>query len=76
MYSIADDFVAADATSQIVELTIRVSDQSDKGEVFEHSEELSILKTDKGSADINLSITTATLAVTIGADPDGAAAAP
>ena len=78
MYSIADDFVAANALSQTVELTIRVSDQSDKGEVFEHTEELSILKTDQGTADINLSINneTLTLTVTIGADPDGAAAAP
>ena len=78
MYSIADDFVDADTLSQTVELTIRVSDQSDKGEVFEHTEELSILKTDQGTADINLSINneTLTLTVTIGADPDGAAAAP
>ena len=76
IYSIADDFVAADTLSQTVELTIRVSDQSDKGEVFEHTEELSILKTDHGTADINLSITSETLTVTIGADPDGAAAAP
>ena len=78
MYSIADDFVAADTLSQTVELTIRVSDRSDKGEVFEHTEELSILKTDQGTADINLSITTATLTATVttDADPDGAAAAP
>ena len=78
MYSIADDFVAADALSQTVELTIRVSDQSDRGEVFEHTEELSILKTDQGTADINLSITTATLTATVttDADPDGAAITP
>ena len=69
MYSIADDFIAADTTSQTVRLTIRVSDQADK--IFEHTEELHIRKTNNGSADINISITSATLTATIGADPDG-----
>ena len=71
MYSIADDFIAADATTQTVRLTIRISDQIDEIKDFEHTEELHILKTNKGSADINISITTATLTATIGADPDG-----
>ena len=72
MYSIADNFVAADATTQTVRLTIRISDQIDEIKDFEHTEELHILKTNKGSADVNISITTATLTATIvGADPDG-----
>ena len=71
MYSIADDFIATDATTQTVRLTIRVSDQSDKIEDFEHTEELPIRKTNNGSADINLSISSATLTAIIGADPDG-----
>ena len=71
MYSISDDFIAADTTSQIVTLTIRVSDQSANIEAFEHTAELHILKTNKGSADINLSITNTTLTATIGTDPDG-----
>ena len=69
MYSIADDFIATNTTSQTVRLTIRVSDQADK--IFEHTEELHIRKTNNGSADINISITSATLTATIGADPDG-----
>ena len=73
IYSISDDFIAADATSQTVTLTIRVSDQSAEIEDFEHTEELLIRKTNKGSVDINISITSATLTTTIvGADPDGA----
>ena len=76
MYSITDDLVAADVTSQTVKLTIRVSDQASKVEAFEHTEALHIRKTNKGSADINVSITTATLTVTIGADPDGDATTP
>ena len=71
IYSIADDFIATDATSQTVKLTIRVSDQSDQIEDFEHTEELHIRKTNNGSADINLSITSATLTATVGTDPDG-----
>ena len=71
MYSIADDFIATDATTQTVRLTIRVSDQSDKIEDFEHTEVLPIRKTNNGSADINLSISSATLTAIIGADPDG-----
>ena len=71
IYSIADDFIAADATSQTVTLTIRVSDQSDKIEDFEYTEVLHILKTNNGSADINLSISSATLTAIVGADPDG-----
>ena len=71
MYSISDDFIAADTTSQMVTLTIRVSDQSAEIEDFEYTEELHILKTNKGSADINLSITNTTLTTTIGTDPDG-----
>ena len=76
IYSIADDFIAADATSQTVTLTIRVSDPSDEIEDFEHTEELHILKTNKGSADINLSITSATLTAIVGTDPDGDATTP
>ena len=72
MYSIADNFVAADATTQTVRLTIRISDQIDEIKDFEHTEELHILKTNKGSADVNISITNAILTATIvGADPDG-----
>ena len=71
MYSIADDFIAADTTSQMVTLTIRVSDQSAEIEDFEHTEELHIRKTNNGSADINLSITNTTLTAIVGADPDG-----
>ena len=71
IYSIADDFIAADTTSQIVTLTIRVSDQSGEIEDVEHTEELHIRKTNKGPADINLSITSATLTAIVGADPDG-----
>ena len=71
MYSIADDFIATDATMQTVRLTIRVSDQSDKIEDFEHTEVLPIRKTNNGSADINISISSATLTAIIGADPDG-----
>ena len=71
IYSIADDFIATDATSQTVTLTIRVSDQSNEIEDFEHTEELHIRKTNNGTADINLSITGTTLTATVGADPDG-----
>ena len=71
IYSIADDFIAADATTQTVTLTIRVSDQADKIEDFEYTEVLHILKTNNGSADINLSITSATLTAIVGTDPDG-----
>ena len=76
IYSIADDFIASDATTQTVTLTIRVSDQSDEIEDFEHTEVLPILKTNNGSADINLSITSATLTAIVGADPDGDATTP
>ena len=69
MYSIADDFIAAVTTTQTVRLTIRVSDQA--GNIFEHTEELPILKTNNGPADINISITSATLTAIVGADPDG-----
>ena len=71
IYNISDDFIAADTTSQMVTLTIRVSDQSANIEAFEYTEELHILKTNNGSADINLSITNTTLTTTIGTDPDG-----
>ena len=71
IYSIADDFIATDATTQTVRVTIKVSDQSAEIEDFEHTEELHILKTNKGSADINLSITNTTLTAIVGADPDG-----
>ena len=71
IYSIADDLIAADATSQTVTVTIRVSDQSAEIKDFEYTEELHIRKTNKGSADINLSITNTTLTTTIGTDPDG-----
>ena len=71
MYNIADDLVAADTTTQTVRLTIRISDQIDEIKDFEHIEELHILKTNKGSADININITSATLTVIIGTDPDG-----
>ena len=71
MYNIADDLVAADTTTQTVKLTIRISDQIDEIKDFEHIEELHILKTNKGSADININITSATLTVIIGTDPDG-----
>ena len=76
IYSIAADFIATDATTQTVTLTIRVSDQSDEIEDFEHTEVLPILKTNNGSADINLSITSATLTAIVGADPDGDATTP
>ena len=69
MYSIADDFIATNTTTRTVRLTIRVSDQADK--IFEHTEELPILKTNNGPADINISITSATLTAIVGADPDG-----
>ena len=71
IYSISDDFIAVDTTSQIVTLTIRVSDQAGNIEAFEHTEKLHIRITNNGSADINLSITNTTLTATIGADPDG-----
>ena len=71
IYSIADDLIATDATTQTVRVTIKVSDQSAEIEDVEHTEELHILKTNKGSADINLSITNTTLTATIGTDPDG-----
>ena len=76
MYSIADDFIAADTTSQIVTLTIKVSDQSAEIAAFEHTEKLHIRKTNNGPADINLSITSATLTAIVGADPDGDATTP
>ena len=76
MYSIADDFIASDATSQTVTLTIRVSDQSAEIEDSEHTEKLHIRKTNNGPADINLSITSATLTAIVGADPDGDATTP
>ena len=76
MYSIADDFIAADTTSQIVTLTIKVSDQSAEIEAFEHTEKLHIRKTNNGPADINLSITNTTLTAIVGADPDGDATTP
>ena len=71
IYSIADDFIAADTTSQIVTLTIRVSDPSAEIAAFEHTEKLHIRITNNGSADINLSITNTTLTAIVGADPDG-----
>ena len=71
IYSIADDFIADGSTTQTVRLTIRVSDQSDEIADFEYTEELHILKTNNGSADINLSITNTTLTAIVGADPDG-----
>ena len=76
MYSIADDLIATDATSQTVRVIIKVIDQSDEIEDFEHTEELHIRKTNKGSADINISITNTTLTAIIGADPDGDATTP
>ena len=72
IYSIADDFIADGSTSQIVTLAIRVSDQTAEIEAFEHTAELHIRKTNKGSADINISINNAILtAAIVGADPDG-----
>ena len=76
MYSIADDLIATDATSQTVRVIIKVIDQSDEIEDFEHTEELHIRKTNNGSADINISITNTTLTAIIGADPDGDATTP
>ena len=76
IYSISDDFIAADTTSQIVRLTIRFSDQSANIEASEHTAELHIRKTNKGSADINISITSATLTAIVGTDPDGDATTP
>ena len=76
MYSIADDLIATDATSQTVRVIIKVIDQSGEIEDFEHTEELHIRKTNNGSADINLSITNMTLTAIISADPDGDATTP
>ena len=65
----ATDIVAAAATTQTVKLTIRVSD--DDGQIFEHSEDLTIRKVDNGAADIAITEVNGTLIGTVNPDPDG-----
>ena len=69
------DVVAAESTQQTVELNILVSDSV--GHTFEHTEAITIRKVDNGLANITINReTTRTLAVTVGADPDGDAVNP
>ena len=69
------DVVATASTQQTVELNILVSDSA--GHTFEHTEAITIRKVDNGLANITISReTTRTLAVTVGADPDGDAVNP
>ena len=66
----ATDIVAAAATTQTVKLTIRVSD--DDGQIFEHSEDLTIRKVDNGDLVIASDISPARLRIIFEQpDPDG-----
>ena len=69
------DIVAAADSERMVELNIIVSDASGRSD--EHNEVLAIQKVDNGLATIAASrITSRTVAVTVGSDPDGDATTP
>ena len=69
------DLVAAENTTQTVELNILVSD--DEGHRFEQSAEITVRKVDNGLAMVEvIRATSRTLTVKIGSDPDGDASEP
>ena len=72
VYSVPADLITGAATTQVVTIMLRVSDQDDTVEVLEHTEILTIQKVNNGSADIAITRKGTTLTVIIGADPDGA----
>ena len=72
---IPTDIVAAADNDRVVKLNITVSD--DGGQSIEHNEELMIQKVDNGLANIEASrVTSRTLTVKVGIDPDGDATTP
>ena len=73
--SMPADLVAAENTTQTVELNILVSD--DEGHRFEQSAEITVRKVDNGLAMVEVIRTTSrTLTVKVGSDPDGDASEP
>ena len=73
--SMPADLVAAENTTQTVELNILVSD--DEGRRFEQSAEIMVRKVDNGLAMVDvIRATSRTLTVKIGSDPDGDASEP
>ena len=72
VYSVPADLIAAAATTQIVTIMLRVSDQDATVEVLEHSVEITVRKIDNGDFSIRSEIATAQLNVIVeGNDPDG-----
>ena len=73
--SMPADLVAAENTTQTVELNILVSD--DEGRRFEQSAEITVRKVDNGLAMVDvIRATSRTLTVKVGSDPDGDASKP